>query len=314
MKNVRSTSGLVAWQRAPLPPPGSVADHEVLAVPGERDGVPDAGAAGRGVVEEHRIVERGAVGRIEAVDGRAGDAGAREAHDVTEDDGAVVARMVHLGRHARIARRHEPEVRGGCRVVERNLDDVHPAARDRLLGARIAAEDVAARPVRVDEQTVVLEVGDERLGVRAARRRDERDHVRSRRVDDVDDVDALLAGRDGQVAARRAAGRCGRVPRADDQVVWRGRLLRVSPLGRRLLLADRFAPRGTRRRDERGRPEPPSLVSPCSFGYLLVPNAVPLRGNVSSCVCGFRCGSFFAPATCLSVRSQMMSPRVMSDS
>ncbi len=60
------------------------------------------------------------------------------------------------------------------------------------------------------------------------------------------------------------------------------------------------------------RPPSPSVVQGGS--YLPEPDAVPLNGNDVSCVCGFEYGRFFAPATALSVRFQMMSPRFMSDS
>jgi hypothetical protein len=47
---------------------------------------------------------------------------------------------------------------------------------------------------------------------------------------------------------------------------------------------------------------------------LYLPNAVPLNGNDVIEVCGFRWSNFRAPATALSLRCQMSSPRVMSDS
>ena len=64
-------------------------------------------------------------------------------------------------------------------------------------------------------------------------------------------------------------------------------------------------PVGTR--NTRGRPWPPSRYRTNETVRYFI-------SNVLSCVCGFSRGSFLAPATARSLRFQMMSPRVMSDS
>ena len=72
-------------------------------------------------------------------------------------------------------------------------------------------------------------------------------------------------------------------------------------------------PNGALRAEREGGLWSPSRES-MRGGYLSRPDAVPLKGIVNSCVCGLRWSSFLAPATAGSLRSQMMSPRVMSDS
>ena len=80
------------------------------------------------------------------------------------------------------------------RVLQRDVDHVDAVA-------------VAVRRRAVDDQPVIGRIGNAGGGVRAAREIDERHHVRCRRVAEVEDVQALLAGLDNRVAAWPAAGR-----------------------------------------------------------------------------------------------------------
>ena len=77
---------------------------------------------------------------------------------------------------------------------------------------------VGAGVAVVDEQPVVLPVRDPCRGVRAARQVDRADELGFRLVADVEDVQALEAGRHELAVAERRSRR-GRVPRADDDVL-----------------------------------------------------------------------------------------------
>ena len=111
---------------------------------------------------------------------------------------------------------------GGTRVVERDLDDVEPVAL--LKGGRQCR--VPAGCLVVDEHAAVLDIGDERQGVRAATRcvglrpgaqLHFADQVRIREVADVPDVHALEADGHGLSVAEPSGGR-GRVPRSYEDV------------------------------------------------------------------------------------------------
>jgi hypothetical protein len=91
----------------------------------------DVGVAGRPqqpVVQQHRVVERAAVLRVHAPDGKAVTARARRAQDLAQDHAGVVAA------DEEVSRLLEPQRVGRRRVVERDLDDLD-AGRGRIVDA-----------------------------------------------------------------------------------------------------------------------------------------------------------------------------------
>ena len=99
------------------------------------------------------------------------------------------------------------------------VDDVDAAARRRRFWRDRRPEDRVRRRVRVDEESVVLEIGHERLGVRAAQQVDEPDQQCSHSTGNIHPCRVVaFANRTRQIARRQFPAEYGAVDAAWTQV------------------------------------------------------------------------------------------------